>query len=417
LDLNPTLGWNKNGDVYSQSFSNIDLLDNTSLKDYVQSNNNFDVYVQDDTYVDFITVATCSKPNPIKEVTTIVNKFECNEKEGDLLKISGGLIDNFALPTDSTTPSSELVAIRDGNTVYPGVDVPYDFTKYDHHFIDTLNLALASNQVVTKAELNVGYKIIGTNLYSNDKIYLGDINGSTGNHMGADLFGTTPLNRLTINYYGYLVKENLMTLTNTSGQATGTVFDTMLNKGELDVYVQDDTAVDFTQLNLCVKKNECDESAKEHKIDLSKLASWTDKPSDAEENSVGNPNVWAADMNWIKFDNDGKERILKIPFCACGDTLVNIEHLKGDNIAEVTLDSTSVAYQPWSTNNVSGFIADSAGGNHVDGSQSIAGTGVGVNHVLELNVTNLYSSGGSPTPFGVAVDGTLSFKGNLGKCQ
>ncbi len=257
LELNTTFNWNKNGHVYSQSFENIDLRDNTSLKDYVQSNNNFDVYVQDDTYVDFITVATCSVPDPIKEVTSIVNKFECSEKE-TLVKILAGEIDNFTATVDPTTPRANLITQRDANTVYPGVDVPYDYTSYDHHFIDTLNLGLTAGQSISTAHFSIGYKIIGSPLASNDAMYVGDFGT---NHAGGHLYDAiSPIipqgwNVNNISGYGHVANVDLFALQNNSVNASGSVAATMESNNYLDVYVQDDTAVDFTQLNLCVKNN------------------------------------------------------------------------------------------------------------------------------------------------------------------
>ena len=399
--------------IFSNSFNNIDT-NNSTLLQMVKNNQQFDVVVQDDTSVDFITVATCSKKDPIREISSVVNKFECSEKE-TMMKILGGKIDALAPSVDTATPSTSL----DGNVNYYQL-TGYDQTHPNKTLLDTLDLSNVSG-TITKAEFNMGYKSLGNPLTGNDTVHIGEygVNHSGGRYIlypnGTNV--DEPLWAITSISNGEIVRKVNLADISPTATPTMTMLDWIQGKSAFDVVVEDDTAVDFAQLNLCVKKSECDESAKEYKIDLSQLASWTEKPSDAEENSVGNPNVWAADMNWIKFDSDGKERILKIPFCACGNTLVNIEHLKGDNIAEITLDTTSVAYQPWSTNNVAGFIADSAGGNHVDGSQAITGTGVGVNHVLELNATNLYSSSGHSTPFGVAVEGTLSFKGNLGKCK
>jgi hypothetical protein len=417
LDLNPNFSWNKTGMIYNSSFSNIAFRDGLDLKNYLQNHNNFDVYVQDDTYVDFIAVATCYKPDPIKEVSEIINKFECSEQE-TLVKILGGTVDNFTAPIDPTTPRANLITQRDTNTAYPGVDVPYDYTSYDHHFIDTLNLGLTAGQTISKAQFNIGYKVIGSSLASNDAIYIGDFGT---NHAGGHLYDTTsPIipqgwNVNDITSYGHVAQVDLLTLVNNSTNASSSVGTTMENNNYLDVYVQDDTAVDFTQLNLCVKEG-CDENAKEITLDLSQLASWTNKPSDAQENALNIPSAWASDMNWIKFDNNGTDRVLEIPFCACGDTLANITHLKGDNRANVELNGIFVT-QPGNTGGITAFSADSAGGNHVDGTQSIAGTGIGVNHVLRLNVHNFKSSAGNNTPFGVAVEGTLTFKGNVGECQ
>jgi hypothetical protein len=393
-------GLSKSAQVYHAELSDIDLADGSTLKNYAYNHGGFDVYVQDDTFVDFIAVATCSKPNPIKDITDIVNEFECSEKE-TLVKIFGGELDNFAPTGDANNPANPSATLS-AYTQYPTTG--YDATSYDRHFIDTLtNIPTGT---ITKAKFSMGYKVIGSSLYSNDVMYLGEMGK---NHMGLQVYNTN-LSQ-TVAGYGQILTSDLMT-PNTLG--TGTVFDSLVNNRYLDVYVQDDTAVDFTQLNLCVTDS-CSEDAKDIELDLSQLASWTDVPSDARENrSVSS---WDNTLNWFEFDQNQKDKVLEIPFCACGDTLVTVNHLKGDNIAEVELDSMSVAYQPWTLNGVTGFISDSAGGNHVDGSQALTGTGLGVNHVLKLKARNLYSSGGSPTPFGIALEGTLNFKGYLGKCK
>lgn len=247
---------NPTTDIYWNDFANISFFNGQSLLDHVQTNTRFDAYVQDDTSVDFITVATCSVKDPIKEIKEVVNKFECNEKQGKIFTIIGGEIDALATGTDTATPSSSLENIALGNTVYPTV-ANYDYTSYDHHFVDTLTLP--TNYTVTKAEFNIGYKVIGSSLHTNDAIYIGDINGSNGNYAGGHLFDnnnnilTQPNWTVTNISNGEKVANvDLAILDNNSGQATGKVKTTMTNKGYLDVYVQDDTAVDFTQLNLCV---------------------------------------------------------------------------------------------------------------------------------------------------------------------
>ena len=402
---------NPTTDIYWNDFANIIFKDGQTLKNYVQTHNRFDAYVQDDTSVDFITVATCSKKDSIKEVSTIVNKFECSEKE-TMLKILGGTLDAFNPTADTAAePSSNLESIALGNTVYPTV-ADYDHTAYDYHFVETLNLPLSSSQTVTKAELNLGYKVIGSSLYSNDRTYLGDINGSAGNYIGANLYGTTTLNRQTIPSYGYLVKEDLLTLSNNSAQSTGTVGATMISKGKLDIYVQDDTAVDFTQLNLCVTDN-CSEGAQNIELNLSQLSAWTFKPSDASENNVFNgtqyQGVWDDTLNWFDFNNTHTDELLEIPFCACGDTVINIANLKADNSATIKLDTTLIASQ--TANGQDAMKRDDMGGVHENGNLTVpVGTNGGTNHVLRVNIHNLGSE------FGVAIDGTMKFRGNLGKC-
>ncbi|CAA6813715.1 MAG: Chitinase [uncultured Sulfurovum sp.] len=245
---------NPTTDIYYNKFSNINLATG-NLLDLANSNHEFDVVVEDDTAVDFITVATCSKPDPIKEVSQIVNKFECSEKE-TLVKILGGEIDAFSAIADAnpTNPSADLITKRDTNTAYPGVDVSYDYHAYDYHFIDTLSLGLTAGQTVTQAQFNIGYKVIGSSLASNDAMYIGNFGV---NHAGGHLYSTTtPIipqgwNVANISNYGHVANIDLSNLNNNLG--IGNVFNTMLNNAELDIYVQDDTAVDFTQLNLCVR--------------------------------------------------------------------------------------------------------------------------------------------------------------------
>lgn len=398
----------KVGSVYHKDMADINLNDGSSLKNYAYNHGGFDVYVQDDTHVDFIAVATCSKPNPIKEVENIINKFECSEKE-TLVKILGGKLDAFSPTTDSNpiNPRSDLEVYRDANTVYPTVPVSYDYTAYDHHFIDTLNLGLTTSQTVTKAEFNIGYKVIGSSLHSNDALYLGDF---MVNHSGGHFYdNVAPLeprwNIFDINSYGYLAQHtNLEDLNNTFG--TGNVLESMINKNYLDVYVQDDTAVDFTQLNLCVKDN-CSEDAKEHNIDLSQLSSWTTVPNDTQVGSQAS--VWDNSLTWFNFTPESNgERTLKIPFCACGDTLVNIKSLKADNSAIIKLDATVVASQQAAGH--AAMRSDSSGGNHEDGSLNISGNG-DTNHVLRVDVKNISSV------FGVGMEGSLSFQGYLGECK
>jgi len=410
------LGWNQSGQVHYTDLGSIMMEDGNSLESYANANQKFDVYIQDDTYVDFITVATCSKPDPIKEVTTIVNKFECSEKE-TLVKILGGEIDAFALTTDANpvNPTTDLNTSRDANTVYPNVVVDYDYTAYDHHFIDTLRLNLSSSQTVTKSQLNIGYKVIGSSLYGNDAIYVGDFGT---NHAGGHLYdNTAPIapqgwNVTNVGGYGDVAEVNLSALLNNSGLATGDVQSTMIAQNKLDIYVQDDTAVDFTQLNLCVKDN-CDEGAEDISLDLSQLASWTTQATDAENNSNPIPSVWDDSLNWIEFTSKeaNGDRVLEIPFCACSNAIIDIKSLKADNLATVKIDNNTTIV----TQNASGqasMRADNNGGVHASGSHTITNTTSGpTNHTLRVDVHN------QSAWFGVGIEGTLNFKGNLGECK
>jgi len=400
---NNNAGLLKDGSVYHAKLSDISLVDGNTLKNYAYNHGGFDVYVQDDTFVDFIAVATCSKPDYIKEITGIVNNFECSEKE-TLVKILGGKIDAFALPEDATTPSTTLA----GTNTLP--KMKYDNPAHDRHFIDTLNLGLTSTQTVTNAEFHIGYKSTNRSLWTNDALYIGEYGV---NHGAYKLYDNSSSNFIettwgTQTVGGETIASTNLELNNTIG--TGTVLNTMKSNGFLDIYLQDDTTVDFTQLNLCVKDN-CDENAKDIKVDLSQLSAWTTSATDAVNNSNPIPNVWDSSLNWIEFTSKeaNGDRVLEIPFCACSNALVDIKSLKADNLATVELDNNTTIV----TQNASGqasMKADSNGGVHASGTYTATNTTGPTNHVLRVNVHN------QSLWFGVGIEGTLNFKGNLGKC-
>lgn len=414
-----SLSWANNAHVYYQEFSNITLNDGSTLLDFTHNHSHMDVFVQDDTYVDFITVAMCVPKDPLPPIHKVVDNFTCSEKE-QLVKLIGGEIDAFANGADTNnpaTPSSTLSSVALNNTVYPNL-APYDYDRYNHHFVDTLTNGMPTG-TITKAQFNIGYRGIGSSLVGNDTVTIGDY---MTNHSGGHLYSgasnpitsqgwqtfNIPMNGETI------AQVDLADLNNTLG--TETIQDTlnnMLTNRHLDVYVQDDTAVDFTQLNLCVYNN-CNESAKVYDINLSQLTNWTFRPADAAQNNVFNntqyEGVWDNTIEWFDFNNSHSDEILEIPFCACSNTIVNINNLKADNSATIKLDGTLVASQQGYDQEA--MKRDDMGGNHVDGSLTLpAGVNGGVNHVLRVDVHNLGDE------FGVAIDGTLKFKGHLGKCE
>ena len=402
------LGWNQSGKIHYKELSSILMEDGNSLESYANAHQKFDVYIQDDTYVDFIAVATCSDPDPLIEIEKIVNNFECSNKE-KMVKILGGKIDAFASGTDATTPSSSLTS--------NAPTMAYDDPSYDKHFIDTLNLGLNPTQSVTKSQFYIGYKSTNRSLWTNDTISVGDygVNQASG-HLYDNISpivaqGWITHNLMANNGYGYVSEVNLSALSNTSGQALGDVESTMIAQNELDIYLQDDTTVDFTQLNLCVKDN-CSEDAQDISVDLSQLASWTTSATDAQNNSNPIPTVWDNSLNWIEFttqEHNG-DRVLEIPFCACSDTVIDIESLKADNLATVKIDGNTVV-----TQNASGqasMRADNNGGVHATGTHIVQNTANGpINHVLSVDVHN------QSAWFGVAMKGTLKFRGSLGQCK
>jgi hypothetical protein len=248
-------GWvqftNANIHTFWNDFSNI-LFQNgtTTLLQHVANNNHFDVYIQDDTSVDYITVVTCSQPTPIQTITTIVNNFECSEHER-LIKILGGEIDAFSQITDTppANPANHLTSL----VSYPTTG--YDETHADRHFLETLYLPTTMHNI-TKAELNIGYRPLNNVLQHNDGLNVGHYNT---NYASGKLSPTATNSILTqgwnihnISNGEKVIQANLADVNNSTG--TGNLFSTALSTGHIDIYVQDDTAIDFTQLNLCVKK-------------------------------------------------------------------------------------------------------------------------------------------------------------------
>lgn len=405
-------GLSRDGEVYHSDFSNINFIDGTNLQSYANAQSRFDVYVQDDTSVDFIAVATCSKPDPIKEIEEIVNKFECTEKEGTLVQVVGGTKDAFSSTSDQAVVVSNDFLTRSN----PYATTGYDATQYDKNLLDTLSLPSGT---ITKAEFAVGYKPLNSSLHTNDTVHIGKYGVE---HAGGRYIlypSTTNPNASEPYWVPYTIsngeiirKVNLANITTTNTNVN--MLNWIQGKTDFEVRIEDDTAVDFTQLNLCVKEG-CKE---EVSLDLSQLANWTVKPSDAIENNVFNgtqyQGVWDDTLNWFQFDSSKSDEMLKIPFCACGDTKVNINHFKADNNATIQLDNTLVASQQGADQLAmirDDMTKNGQPGNHVSGSASINGTGTGVNHVLRLNVHNFGSY------FGVAIDGKLTFHGTLGECQ
>jgi len=258
---NPDL--TKTGHVYHAALSDIHFMDtaSTSLKAYANATGRFDVFVQDDTPVDFIAVATCSKPNPITEIEHVVDKFECNEKEGKLFQIVGGTKDAFSPTSDqAANPSSSLLTNAQPYAATTG----YDATQYDKNLLDTLSLP--TGVTITKAEFSVGYKPLNSSLHTNDTIHI----GKYGSHHAGGRYifypGSTPSTQNATEPFwvphtildgnGNVVETiRTVNLANISTTNSGV---NMLNwiqgKSEFEVRIEDDTSVDFVQLNLCAKK-------------------------------------------------------------------------------------------------------------------------------------------------------------------
>ncbi len=242
------------------------------------------------------------------------------------------------------------------------------------------------------------------------------------------------------------------------------------NESELDVVVQDDTAVDFVQLDLCMREKppfvdtdhdgysdeeeieagsnpenpdstpndldgdgvpnneDCDPNNpdvwddckpvlpascdKEITVDLNPAASWLNTAGVAPtENNVFagtvHSAVWDPAMNWFDFGSaSNTTHELKIDFCSCGGGDVKVDEMKSDNYSSVILDNGSAIVER------TAYSQSTMGswGPNVSGSEVFPHTGNGTDHSLIFKVKNV---GG---PSGGAIDGKLNFTGHLGKC-
>ena len=471
---------NPTTDVYWNDFGALNLAGGTvgvagnggTLLSYVQANNNFDVFVQDDTSVDFITVATCSKKDPVVEITPILEKFQCKAAAGPdnetRVTILGGTVDAYGSGVDtSATASSALVnAAAIG---YPPGTIGYDATNYDKAFIDTLTMPTGG--YITRARLSVGVKALGSSLHSNDRVYLGytdsvnvaafDLYGSSGTSVNtpSNLWSITPISN------GERVIQTDFLGTNANSLAW------LRTQSAFDILIQDDTSVDFTQLDLCMRekppfvdtdgdgfsdedeieagsnpenpestpddidgdgvpnKEDCDpfdpdlNTDCESKlpascdtavtVDLRQAASWLNASGVAPtENNVftSTPHVavWDPALNWFDFGSaSNTEHELKIDFCSCGGGDVTVDEMKSDNYSSVKLDNGTAIVERTAYSQ----STMATWGPSVSGTESFPYSGNGVNHSLIFKVKNV---GG---PSGGGIDGTLGFTGHLGKCN
>ena len=243
---------NPTTDIYYTSFKNIQLNDkNETLMDYLSNRNYFDIVVEKDTAVDFISIATCSEKDPVAEIKQTLNVFSCKDDER-LIKIVGGTVDAFAEDNDEkeTTPSSAMTNSINSPTI------GYDELADNKIFIDTLNRPL--DLTITDAQFSVGIKPMPKLLYQNDIIYLG--NYSASKYASFRLYGNSEnsvFNKwkkdIRISNGERVIQANLFDLNLTKG-GESSIFD-MINTTNslLDILIQNDTQVDFSYLNLCVK--------------------------------------------------------------------------------------------------------------------------------------------------------------------
>jgi hypothetical protein len=171
-----------------------------------------------------------------------------------LVQIIGGNVDAFSLdePDNNTTPS-ELLKVAIGSRATIG----YDEIANNKIFIDSLNTH-NSDFTITEAQFSVGIKPIQRYLYQNDTIHIG--NYELGQYARFKLYGRDEdsvyslWNRDILISNGERVIQAKLSDINLTNGDTGTLSN-IFNKGYnlFDILIQNDTSVDFTHLNMCIK--------------------------------------------------------------------------------------------------------------------------------------------------------------------
>ncbi len=462
---------NPTTDVLWNDFNRLKFTASSSLLDYVQTSNNFDVVVQDDTSVDFITVATCSEKKPVEEITQVLENFQCKASAGPdnetRVTIVGGIVDAFANGSDSATPSSALV-----NAValtYSAGTTDYDATSYDKAFLDTLTLPTGG--YITRARLSVGVKALGSSLHSNDTINFGYTNAS--DRAPFKVYGNAPTSvntqwNVTPISNGERVIQTDFNLNMFSGAAA---LPWLRNQSELDIVLQDDTSVDFVQLDLCMTEKppfvdtDHDGYSDEEEIEAGSNPENPDStPNDLDGDGVPNekdcdplnPDVWedcepklpaSCDKNitvdlspassWIQTATGSAPTVGNVftgtPHVNVWDPALNWFNFgsASNTTHELKIDfcscgEGSVKVDEMKSDNYSSVTLDGQApivertaysqstmatwGPSVSGTQTIPYSGNGVDRSLIFKVKNV---GG---PSGGGIDGTLNFTGHLGSC-
>jgi hypothetical protein len=241
-------------EIYYNDFENIKLNDKgVTLLNYLTLKTRFDVVVEKNTAVDFISVATCSKRDPEAEIKEALNIFSCNEGER-LIKIIGGNVDAFAEGNEKeSTPSDILISTIDKPII------GYDELANNKFFLDTLNRP--TDLTITNAQFSVGIKPLKRFLYQNDTIHLG--NYESGKYANFRLYGDDENSvsnqwkrTIMISNEERVIQANLSDLNLTNG-GTDSILNMLKSSDSLlDIVIQNDTSVDFSYLNLCVKQQE-----------------------------------------------------------------------------------------------------------------------------------------------------------------
>ncbi|MCH9739253.1 MAG: hypothetical protein K0U38_00205 [Epsilonproteobacteria bacterium] len=238
-------------DIYFNNFKDIEFADKQTLLSYLQTTNLFDVIVTDNTPVDFITVATCSQQDPREEIYDTLNRFTCQEEGSRLVQISGGTPDAFASTEDKkATPSPLLISTLE--QAYK----EYDEIQYNRPFIDSLTIPTSAT--ISQVQFSVGVMPVAQSLFQNDTITLGSYELSNyGRYKlygdGNDSVHSLWNQDITISNGERILQADLADINFTNGNNIS-LFNLIESNNELlDIFIHNDTSIDFTYLNICIK--------------------------------------------------------------------------------------------------------------------------------------------------------------------
>lgn len=402
-------------------------INSSNLLEHVSSGNLVDFYVQDDTGIDFIAIEVCYLREPETVSDVLMSKsddLQCKEDEVKELLVLGKPDGLEQDGIEATTPSTDI-------TTDPGVvsymanvnqtSLVYDELLTNRYFGDTF-ANLPAN--ITQGYFYIG---LGESFGSNDALNVGGYIND-GDTTTNDFFATR-LDSATLATNGYnetlvpasgnasavrLLLHDLISAPLPNSVNYTNLLDYMNAGNDVNVLVQDDTSVDFVAMEVCYEP----ECAPEVEVDLGDAAQWSgDAFTEVEPSNLPNTDntgrrSWAPSMSWFQFTTPNATAVLEIEFCACGDIYLDVERFKADNNGEVFLDGNIVVDHTGLGR--SAFHEDTWSidpGITGSGKTTVTGTGTGVNHKLEIIVsdTGVFS--------GAAIEGALTFNGYMGKCN
>jgi hypothetical protein len=204
----------------------------------------------------------------------------------------GGIQDNYVLPTEPTTPNAGVQIYMGG-----GPFAPYDYNSPNRRFLETFENCPTC---IEGANLTIGMKSLDS-LASNDTIrflFSDNSGNAVGPHWISQIGDPTADNSVlpntwgTTNYPSGVIKTfNLQSLQlgalNTSG-STSDLRSAIGQFGFLDVDLQDDTSVDF--INLQIKTALAGDMNGDGTVDIADYNLLVTNFNQPTPNGVGDPN-------------------------------------------------------------------------------------------------------------------------------